>query len=90
MSTAHLPPMDPALREIFRVAYLYRQKYQHPTEDPQFWSDAAAEMSALFFQLKSHPFARAILIACYEDIERDSRTCAGNKPERLCKPAKLR
>lgn len=65
-----LPPMDPALREIFALAYRYRQKHQHPTYGPSFWNAAASEMSALAAKL-NHPFAQALLLCCYEDIERE-------------------
>ncbi len=71
MEKDKLPPMAPELREILRDAYVYRQKYQNPTEDAQFWSDAAAEMSSLAFKHKAHPFARDVLLACYTDIERE-------------------
>jgi hypothetical protein len=66
-----LPPMAPELRAIMLDAYRYRQKYQHPVEDKQFWSDAAAELSSIAFSHNAHPFARAILLACLEDIERE-------------------
>lgn len=71
MEKGKLPPMPPELREIMRDAYTYRQKYQNPTEDADFWNDAASEMSSIVFKHKAHPFARGIFIACYEDIERE-------------------
>lgn len=66
-----LPAMHPELREIFRVVYQYRQKYQHPTSEREFWMAAAKEMSATAARLKDHPFARAMLLCCYEDIQRE-------------------
>ena len=65
------PKMDPMLREIFRVAYAYRKKYQHPTGDPAFWTAAANEMCYWVNKCGHHPFARGIMLACYEDIERE-------------------
>lgn len=37
MANETLPPMDAMLREVFRVAYIFRQKYQHPTDELDFW-----------------------------------------------------
>lgn len=68
---ADLPPMEAMLREVFRVAYIYRQKYQHPTDDPTFWGAAAKELTEIVNQCKDHPFAQSIMLACYADIERE-------------------
>ena len=70
--------MDDTLREIFRVAYQYRQKYQHPTRSEQFWSNAAKEMSMRVHELKNHPFAQNLFLACYTDIQRE---CLEREPE---------
>ena len=71
MANETLPPMDAMLREVFRVAYIFRQKYQHPTDELDFWERAAEEMNALYNQCNQHPFAKVILLACYTDIERE-------------------
>ncbi len=65
------PSMNPDLREIFRLAYAFRQKYQQPTTSPAFWNAAAADMEACVRQCNGHPFAQAIFLCCYEDIERE-------------------
>lgn len=71
MGQEKLPKMDAMLREVFRVAYIYRQKYQNPTEDTAFWERAADEMNTIYHHCQKHPFAKGILLACYEDIERE-------------------
>lgn len=68
---AKLPKMHPTLREVFRVAYIYRQKYQHPTGEPGYWQAAADEMCRIVTELGGHAFAQSILLSCYEDIERE-------------------
>lgn len=68
---AEIPKMDAALREVFRVAYIYRQKYQRPTGEPGYWQAAADEMCRIVAELGEHPFAQSILLSCYEDIERE-------------------
>lgn len=70
--------MDEALREIFRLAYYYRRKFQHPTRAEQFWRNAASEMAQLVEQCGNHPFARAVFLACYIDIEHE---CLERVPE---------
>ena len=35
-----LPPMAPRTREIFRVVFVFRQKYQHPVNTVE-WKPAA-------------------------------------------------
>lgn len=72
------PKIDPALREIFRLAYYFRQKYSRPSRSQQFWHNAAAEMAALVTQCKNHSFARDVFLACYVDIERE---CLERVPE---------
>lgn len=63
--------MDPVLMEIFVAAYRYRRKYQHPTRSEQFWSNAAREHDLTIERCGSHPFAQALLMACYQDIQRE-------------------
>jgi hypothetical protein len=66
-----LPPMHPDLREIFRLAYVFRQKYQNPTVSAVFWNDASADLETCVRRCGNHPFAQAIFLCCYEDIERE-------------------
>ncbi|MDL2205385.1 hypothetical protein LJC33_00555 [Eubacteriales bacterium OttesenSCG-928-N13] len=63
--------MDETLREIFRAAYQYRKKYQHPTRSDQFWRNAAQEMTLRVQELGNHPFAHDVFMACYADIRRE-------------------
>lgn len=77
---ADKPSIDPALREIFRLAYYYRQKFQRPTRSKYFWRNAADEMALLVEQCGNHPFARDVFLACYADIERECRD-RGPEPE---------
>lgn len=67
----NLMSMNPMLREIFRLAYNYRQKYQNPSGTEDFWRCAAAEMSKLVEHFGHHSFAEAMLLSCYTDIERE-------------------
>ena len=68
-----LPPMPVELREIFRTAYLFRQKHQNPTDSPDFWQHAADDLRLELARLKHHPFARALLFCCYNDMERERK-----------------
>lgn len=61
------------LREIFRSAYLFRQKYQHPTGSPDFWRHAADDLRLELARLKDHPFAKSLLFCCYMDLERETK-----------------
>ena len=63
--------MDDTLREIFRAAYQYRRKYQHPARSDQFWRNAAQEMTLCVRELDNHSFARDVFMACYADIQRE-------------------
>lgn len=66
-----LPPMPHRTREIFRVVYVFRQKYQHPTYDAAFWDCCCKEMMAISRHFGNDPFADALLMECYADIERE-------------------
>ena len=63
--------MNPALRSAFEQAYKFRQRHQHPTREREFWMDAAKDMSVTAAALDNHPFAKALLLCCYQDIERE-------------------
>ena len=65
-----LPAMPPELRAAFEQAYRFRQRHQHPSREREFWRDAAKDMSATA-ALDNHPFAKALLLCCYQDIERE-------------------
>lgn len=68
-----LPPMPAELREIFRTAYLFRQKHQNADGSPEFWRRAADDLRLELARLKEHPFAKSLLFCCYKDLERDSK-----------------
>lgn len=63
--------MNPVLKDIFQIAYRYRQKYQNPVNTEHFWNHAAEDMQVLAAHCKHHPFAEHMLMACYADIERE-------------------
>ena len=66
-----LPAMPPELRAAFEQAYKFRQRHQRPTREREFWMKAAKDMSATATALENHPFAKALLLCCYQDIERE-------------------
>lgn len=66
-----LPPMPQKTRDIFGVVYRFRQKYLHPSHDASFWERCAGEMAAISRQFGNDPFANALLVECYIDIERE-------------------
>lgn len=68
-----LLPMNPKLRDIFRAVYTFRQKYQYPFSGTAFWQQAADDMAVIAARYGNHPFAQALLVAAYEDIEREYR-----------------
>ena len=37
MTEVKPPPMPPRTREILRVIYVFRQKYQHPVNTVEWW-----------------------------------------------------
>ena len=65
--------MPPELREIFRTAYLFRQKHQNPNGSPEYWRRAADDLRLELVRLKEHPFARALLFCSYKDLERERK-----------------
>lgn len=65
------PPMPPRTREIFRVMYVFRQKYQHPKNTAEWWKRCSDEMTAILQHFEQDAFAMDLLIACYTDIERE-------------------
>lgn len=66
-----LPPMPPKTREILSVIYRFRQKYQNPTHAERFWAACAQEMAAISERFGNDPFCDDLLVACYQDIERE-------------------
>jgi hypothetical protein len=68
-----LPPMPAELREIFRTAYLFRQKHQNHEGAPDSWRRAADDLRLELARLNDHPFARALLFCCYKDLEREEK-----------------
>lgn len=68
-----LPPMAPRTREIFRVVFVFRQKYQHPVNTVEWWEACCKEMSAISQHFQNDAFCNDLLVACYTDIEREMK-----------------
>lgn len=71
MAEVKPPPMPPRTREILRVIYVFRQKYQHPVNTVEWWQRCCEEMSAISQHFGNDAFCNDLLVACYTDIERE-------------------
>lgn len=71
MSEIKPPPMPPRTREILRVIYVFRQKYQHPQNTVEWWKRCCDEMTAISKHFENDAFCNDLLVACYTDIERE-------------------